>query len=151
QGAVPETEATLQSWWRTTEPRDESPEPTWLRTSSGPLSYLGASADGRHLEGVRIYILDAKGLMAARVSARSAEYRDGAWHLEDVQTLRVPGARTPDAIGPKLGWVSNLHPEDVRRAEIVRPKLSSLALIDVIGGERTASQPLSYYQTALYR
>ena len=53
--------------------------------------------------------------------------------------------------GPTFEWKTNLQPDDVRRAEIVRPKLSSIALIDVLGGERTASQPLAYYQTALYR
>lgn len=151
QAVVPETEATLQAWWRTSAPREESPEPTWLRTSSGPLSYLDASPDGRRLEAVRIYMLDATGLLAARVTARSAEYRDGAWHLAGVETLRVPGAQAPAASAATGRWLANLDPEDVRRAEIVRPKLSSLALIDVIGGERTASQPLSYYQTALYR
>lgn len=63
----------------------------------------------------------------------------------------MPGAQAPAASAATGRWLANLDPEDVRRAEIVRPKLSSLALIDVIGGERTASQPLSYYQTALYR
>jgi lipopolysaccharide export system permease protein len=37
------------------------------------------------------------------------------------------------------------------RADIVRPKLSSIMLIGLVGGERPSSQPLAYYQTALYR
>jgi lipopolysaccharide export system permease protein len=151
QLVVPETEAALQSWWVATAPSDETPKPTWISTSGGSLSYLAASPDGRRLTGVRIYLRGEDKLLSARMSARTAEWAEGDWHLQDVEHLEVVRGRAPYSSEPSRTWKTNLHPEDVRRAEIARPKLSSTMLIDVIGGERAASQPLSYYHTALYR
>ena len=151
QTAVPDSEAALQSWWVATAPREEKTEPSWIRTNVGPVSYAAASPDGTRLTGVRIYVRGENAWLARRISARTAEWQDGAWHLEGVEQLVVPGVQAPRAAEPVQTWKTNLRPDDVRRAEIVRPKLSSGMLIDVIGGERAASQPLSYYQTALFR
>jgi lipopolysaccharide export system permease protein len=100
---------------------------------------------------VRIYVRGEDTLLTERISARSAQWQDGAWQLEGVERLVVPGAPTARDQAPPRTWTTNLNPDDVRRADIVRPKLSSIMLLDVIGGERVASQPLSYYQTALLR
>lgn len=151
QAVVPDTEAALQSWWTATAPRDDTPQPSWLRTSTGPVSYLTASADGERLGGVRIYVRGDNTLLTERIAARTAQWQHGAWRLEGVQRLVVPGATVPRADEPISLWQTNLTPDDVRRANIARPNLSSAALIDVLGGERIASQPLSYYQTALVR
>ena len=151
QGVVPETEAALQSWSVATAPSDDSPRPSWIRTSAGPVSYLTASPDGERLTGVRIYVLNEDTLLSERISARTAQWQQGAWHLEGIERLRVPGQQAARASEINQTWHTNLRPDDVRRADIARPKLSSIMLIDVIGGERAASQPLSYYQTALFR
>jgi lipopolysaccharide export system permease protein len=151
QSVVPEAEAALQSWWVATAPRDDTPQASWLRTSAGPVSYLTASPDGRHLTGVRIYVRGEDSLLSERISAQSAQWQQGAWHLEGVERLVAPGGQAPPSKEPTMTWKTNLSPDDVRRADIVRPKLSSTMLLDVIGGERVASQPLSFYQTALLR
>ena len=151
QTAVPETEAALQSWWTATAPREEKTQPSWIRTTAGPVSYAAASPDGRLLTDVRIYVRGEHSWLARRISARSARWQDGAWHLEGVEQLAVPGVAAPRDAETVQTWKTNLRPDDVRRAEIVRPKLPSGTLIDIIGGERAASQPLSYYQTALFR
>jgi lipopolysaccharide export system permease protein len=151
QAVVPDTEARLQSWWVATAPRDASPKPHWIRTSAGPVSYLAASPDGERMSGLRVYVQGEKALLLQRISARSAEWHDGAWHLEGVERMDVPDEHTPPNADPPSIWKTNLRPDDVRRADIARPKLSSIMLIDVIGGERAASQPLSFYQTALFR
>ena len=151
QMMVPDVEAALQSWWVATAPRDRSHEPSWIRTSEGPVSYLAASPDGKKLTGVRIYVLGEDTLLSTRISAATAEWKDGAWHLEGVEQLDVPGGQRPPSREPTSTWRTNLSPEDVRRAGIAQPKLSSIMLADIIGGERAASQPISYYQTALLR
>jgi lipopolysaccharide export system permease protein len=148
---VPEAEAALQSYWTATAPPEEKPDPIWIRTSGGPVSYMSASPDGRRLSNVRIYLRGENTLLAERISARTAEWERGVWQLEGVDQLQIPADRTLHAAEPTLTWETNLRPGDVRRAEIARPHLSGVMLADVIGGERAASQPISYYQTALYR
>ena len=161
QIVVPETEATLHAWWVASAPPDPNAQPTWIRTRSGPVSFRAASPDGRLLQDVRIYVIDPESLLDRRIVARSARWRDGAWHLEGAEALAVirpdearAGAAHDDAAEALEGeqvWRTNLRPEDVRRAQIAQPKLSGIMLADVIGGERAATQPLSYYRTALYR
>ncbi|RPI47401.1 MAG: LptF/LptG family permease [Betaproteobacteria bacterium] len=151
QAVMPDAEAALQSWWVATAPPEEAPQPSWIRTSAGPISYLAASPDGRRLTGVKIYQRGENKLLAARISARTAEWQHGAWQLHDVEQLRVTDRKTQPAKEPTYVWKTNLRPDDVQRAEIARPSLSSAMLMDVIGGERAASRPISYYQTALYR
>jgi lipopolysaccharide export system permease protein len=151
QTVVPGAQGALQSWWVATAPSDETPQPTWVRTSAGPVSYLAASPDGRRLTGVRIYVRGEDTLLSERISAHSAHWQDGAWQLEGVERLVVPGAQAPSPDELIRIWKTNLSPDDVRRADIARPSLSSATLLDVIGGERVASQPLSYYWTALFR
>jgi lipopolysaccharide export system permease protein len=151
QSVTPDAERKLQSWWTATAPPEDSPEPSWIRTSAGPMSYLTASPDGRRLTGVRIYQIGEDKLLAARISARTADWEDGAWRLQDIEQVRVPDGEALPVSGPTATWQTNLRPDDVQRAEIARPSLSSATLIGVIGGERAASRPLSYYQTALYR
>src|SRR5690606_33940918 len=90
QAVVPETEATLQYWWAETAPPDDTPEPNWIATNAGPLSYLAASPDGELLTGVRVYLRGEDKRLTARISARSAQWQQGGWHLSDVERLRVP-------------------------------------------------------------
>jgi lipopolysaccharide export system permease protein len=151
QAVVPQTEATLHAWWTATAPRDETPEPIWIRTSTGPVSYLTASVDGERLTGLRIYSIGEKGLLRQRISARSARWQQGAWHLEGVERLQVSAGQPEPPSGEVQVWETNLRPDDVLRAGIVRPKLSSIMLIGLVGGEHAASHPLAFYQTALYR
>ena len=151
QDVMPDAETELKSWWAATAPPGQAPEPGWIRTNSGLISYLAASPDGRKLTQVRIYRLGDDKLLAARVSARTAEWEDGVWRLDGIEQLRVPDSQAVTAAKPTAAWKMNLRPDDVQRAETARPSLSSAVLIDVIGGERAASRPLSYYWTALYR
>jgi len=151
QVVVPETEATLHAWWTDTAPRDDTPDPVWVRAGIGPVSFLRASADGERLTGVRIYQLGPDALLDRRISARSARWENGVWHLDGVEELRVPGRSDPVREPPLQIWETNLRPADVVRADIVRPKLSSIMLAGLVGGEHATSQPLAYYQTALYR
>jgi len=159
QAIVPVSEATLKSWWDASAPADETPERSWVRTSSGPVSFLAAAPDGRRLTAVRIYVRGEDDLLTERISARTAQWTGEAWRLDGVEALAVDGveaiaaagARVQRAAGGERLWRTNLRPEDVRRVDVARPNLSSIMLADVIVGERVGTEPLSYYETALWR
>jgi len=151
QTLVPVTEAALKDWWEATAPPGETPDPRWVRTSAGPVSYATAASDGRQLTGLRVYVRGADRLLSSRISARKAEWDGGAWQLEDVEELRLAGGSPVRVTEGSRTWKTNLRPEDVLRLDIQQPHLSSSTLFDIIAGEGVASQPLSYYRTALYR
>ncbi len=156
QVVLPRVEIELKRWWNATAPAEPetAPEkvtpPLWAHTRDGAVSIDTFSPDGRELQGVRLYA-QQDGQLTSRVRATAARWDGRAWQLEDVTELRV------DATGVRIveekvrEWQSNLHPEEVLRLGLPRPYLSTMMLADVIAGSRVGSQPLSYYQTALYR
>lgn len=146
---VPAAESRLSAWWESTAPlENKPPDPQWVRTSNGILLFERHSADGRKLLDVRIYDRDAEGLMTLRTRARLAEWVDGSWRLADASDMHVvPGS--PPSTQAAREWQSNLRPEDVVQLDATDPHLSSVALADVIGGERVGTRPRSFYQTVL--
>src|SRR5690606_885268 len=91
QAIVPVSEATLKSWWDASAPADETPERSWVRTSSGPVSFLAAAPDGRRLTAVHIYVRGEDDLLTERISARTAQWTGEAWRLDGVEALAVDG------------------------------------------------------------
>jgi lipopolysaccharide export system permease protein len=151
QAVVPHSEARLKTWWDATSPPEDTP-PKWVQTGDGPISFERATTDGRRLEGVRIYLHGDEGLFGMRVTAAQATWDDdGVWRLDDVQELRVGESGTTRLHEESRRWKINLRPEDVVQLGVAQPHLSSMMLADVIAGERVGAQPLSYYQTVLYR
>lgn len=148
---VPVTEQSLKAWWDSTAPAEENPTPRWVRTADGPVSIDTASANGRQLKGVRIYLRDDDGMFQRRVLATSATWQNGGWELHEVTELAVFDGRIERNGAPDRPWKVNLRPDDVIRLDVMQPHLSSMMLADVIAGERVASQPHSYYQTVLFR
>ncbi|MGQ0619033.1 MAG: LptF/LptG family permease [Panacagrimonas sp.] len=152
QTLVPMTETALKSWWDATAPPDESPpDPRWVRTRDGPVSFDRSSVDGRRLEGVRIYLRGADGQFSSRIAADRAEWNEGEWQLHGIEHLRVSEDVPDRSTETSRVWSVNLRPDDVARLDVVQPHLSSIILVDLIAGERAGSQPLSYYQTVLFR
>jgi lipopolysaccharide export system permease protein len=149
QQLVPAAEASLKAWWDSTAPLDSKPPRSqWVRTSNGVLLFERNSADGKLLLDVRIYERDAQGLLTLRTRADRARWSDGSWQLDEVRDMRVePGAATaPEQLRT---WPTNLRPSDVVQLDAAEPHLSSLALADVIGGDRVGTKPRSFYQTVL--
>lgn len=147
QAVVPLTENALKAWWDSTTPPEDVPA-TWVHTSGGPVSFERNSPDGRRLEGLHLYARGSDGLFKARVMAKSATWEQDAWRLDEVTELSDLPARAGEA---SRTWETNLRPDDVTRLDVAQPHLSSFMLVDVIGGERVGSQPLSYYRTVLFR
>lgn len=149
---LPGAENTFKQWWtETAPPSDEVPDRLWAHVREGPVSIDRSNYNGRQLQGVRIYELDERGLIKGRVIAAKAHWDSGIWKLEDVSQVDVEGGQIVRRHVDARDWQSNLRPADVLRLDVVRPRLSSRMLADVIAGSRVGSQPLSYYQTALYR
>lgn len=148
---VPQAETELKAWWDATAPPDDAPARRWVHSSAGPVSFDGMSADGRRLDGLRIYLRGADGLFSARISARAAQWEARHWRLEEVEELHVSGGHYGRASESARIWEANLRPDDVLRLDVAQPHLSSMMLVDIIAGERVGAQPLSYYETVLYR
>lgn len=151
QTLVPMTETILKKWWEATAPPDTAAAPRWVRTGDGPVSFDSASPDGRRLKGLRIYPRDEEGLWSARITADAAQWNGRLWWLEGVEELRLEGGEITRSGEAARIWEINLRPDDVTRVDVVQPHLSSMMLVDVIAGERVGIQPLSYYQTVLFR
>jgi lipopolysaccharide export system permease protein len=156
QAVLPRVEIELKQWWNATtppepatEPEKETP-PLWAHTRDGAVSIDTFSPDGRQLRDVRLYSQQA-GQLTSRIRAATASWDGRAWQLEDVTELRIEASGVRVTHEKVREWRSNLHPEEVLRLGLPRPYLSTMMLADVIAGSRVGSQPLSYYQTALYR
>lgn len=151
QTIAPWAESHLKVWWDASAPEEGAP-PRWVHTSAGPVSFERSSADGRVLEGLRIYSRDDDGgLLTTRTIAEAAVWSGDQWLLDSVQDLNINtglSARVREAQRP---WRANLRPEDIIQLDVAQPRLSSIMLADVIAGERVSGQPLSYYQTVLLR
>ena len=149
QQLVPRAEGALKSWWDSTVPlEDRTPNPQWVRTSGGILLFERSSADGERLQDVRIYSRSTDGLLTLTTRAEEAHREGNSWRLSGARDLQTtPGDRSPGPAG--RDWISNLKPDDVAQADSLDPHLSTVALADVIGGERVSTRPRSYYQTVL--
>ncbi|MDL2336798.1 MAG: LptF/LptG family permease [Pseudomonadota bacterium] len=151
QVVLPRVEIELKQWWSASAPPAEKVTARlWAHTRGGLVSIETFSPDGRQLQGVRLYERQA-GLLTARLRAASARWDGEVWQLEDVTVLRIEAAGVRRIHEDAREWRTNLHPDEVLRLGVARPYLSSIMLNDVIVGSRVGSQPLSYYQTALYR
>jgi lipopolysaccharide export system permease protein len=150
QVVLPRAEIALKQWWNASTPAEEVKKPLWANTRGGLVSIDSISPDGMQLKGIRVYASEA-GLLTSRLRAVRAQWDGQAWQLEDVTELRVEPSGVRRIHDESLVWQTNLHPEEVLRLGVARPYLSTIMLADVIVGSRVGSQPLSYYQTALYR
>jgi lipopolysaccharide export system permease protein len=150
---VPRAETELKRWWdaTATTPWESAPVRRWVHTSTGPLSFDGTSPDGHRLRDVRIYLRGPDGLFYRRISARTAQWDGREWRLEQIDDVSVSGRRYSRSSEAGRIWNTNLRPDDVQRLDVPQPHLSSVMLADVIAGRRVGAQPLSYYQTVLYR
>ena len=151
QLVLPPVEIELKRWWSASTPPDEK-EATrlWAHTSAGLVSIDTFSPDGQLLQGVRLYERET-GLLSSRLRADSARWDGRAWQLTEVTELRLQAGEIHTLREDARVWQTNLHPDEVLRLGVARPYLSTIMLNDVIVGTRVGSQPLSYYQTALYR
>ena len=152
QFLAPITEAKLKVWWDSTTPVEAGETyARWVHTNAGPISFVRSSADGRELQGLRIYVRGNDELLQMRTAAKGATWTGHDWTLAGIQDLHIrDGVASREPVAHR-NWHSNLRPEDVMQLDVAQPHLSSFMLADVIAGERVGTQPVSYYQTLLLR
>lgn len=151
QSLVPVAEARLKQWWDQTAPADEIPETRRVYTSAGLVTFERNTPDGRFLQDVRIYERGIDGRLSERTIARRAEWRGDGWQLSGVDEYGIGEQSVARQSRALLTWTSNLRPADIVQLDVAQPHLSSMMLVDVIGGERVGVQPRSYYETVLVR
>jgi lipopolysaccharide export system permease protein len=100
---VPRAETELKRWWDATAPSEDAPVRRWVHVRTGPLSFEGASPDGRRLEDVQIYMRGADGLFNRRISASAARFDGSRWWLENIEDMSVTDGRySPSADAARL-------------------------------------------------
>lgn len=149
--AVPRAEAALKTWWDRSAPEEKRADPRWVQTRDGPAAFDRASFDGRTLHGLRLYRRGGDGQLQLRLTAAQAHWDGEGWTLDAVHRLYVDAQHVTRDARAHDHWRTNLRPDDVVRLGLAQPHLSSIMLVDVIRGERVGAQPLSFYQTVLYR
>ena len=150
QWVLPRVEIEFKQWWNANAPAEDERKPLWANTNGGPVLIEAFSPDGRELRGVRLYE-KREGQLSTRLRAAVARWDGQAWQLEDVTELHLEAGGLRQVHEDARTWQNNLQPDEVLRLSLARPYLSTMMIAEVIAGARPGSQPLSYYQTALYR
>ena len=148
---LPAADNQLKEWWSDSAPVDDAPARLWAHTKGGTVSIDAISPDGARLHGVRLYVLDAEGLISYRIVAAEARWNGQEWLLKDVTEVKVAADRIARSHVADSRWDTNLRPDDVLRLDVDRPNLSTRMVSEVIAGTRAGSLPHRYYETVLYR
>jgi len=108
--AAPAAQLALARWWSA-----ESAQGTtsWFRAGRDIVNLEALSADGGRLVGVRLYRRGSDGLLAERVTARSAEAAGGAWTLTGVMSDQVDAGATRSTWIPSEPWAVAMRPSEV--------------------------------------
>ncbi|HTI68168.1 MAG TPA: LptF/LptG family permease [Caulobacteraceae bacterium] len=124
----------------------------WFRTGPYLVYAEAAAADGRRLEGLRIYHRDALGRLDQRIVAQSAAIgADGKWRLQSAELLGVaPTKLAPAARGDRV-WNTELAPSDVVSVFSPDDHISAGRALRAINGDRPADKSPAFYATRVQR
>jgi lipopolysaccharide export system permease protein len=160
---APRSEQAFSVWWGSHAPpvktaKDEPAKPAkkaktvWFRTGPYLVYAEGASADGRRLEGLRIYHRDAAGRLDQRIVATAAVMGgDGRWRLQGSDVLDVsPTTLNPLQRADRL-WNTNLAPTDVVSVFSPEDRISAGKALRAIRGDRPADKSPAFYATRVQR
>ncbi len=105
---------------------------------------------GDKVEGIYIYEFDDKARLRYSIFARSAEYVNNRWVLEDIEQTIIDGDEVKREAHKKASWGSLLNPEMVNLV-VIRPQYLSLwGLYSYIQFLKLNSQSAARYEQALY-
>ncbi len=94
EAVLPDADNDLKEWWSASAPADDLRSRLWAPTNGGTAALDSISPDGRVLKGVRLYMRNPDGLIAARLIAREAQWDGKVWLLKDV--WETPARGGPD-------------------------------------------------------
>lgn len=149
---APRAAEALAQWWaETAPPRVESRSPSWFRVDGDLVSVEDASADGRRLEGVRVYVRNSETRLVSRVVAEGAVWADGRWTLRNAVETRVAGERAEAAPAEDRSWRTSLTP--AAAVNLIRPtgQISAVAAQRSLRGRIAAGESPAFYRTRLHR
>ncbi|OYX33092.1 MAG: hypothetical protein B7Y99_07880 [Caulobacterales bacterium 32-69-10] len=150
---APRSEQAFTVWWGSHAPivKTSKDEPkaapkkartVWFRTGPYLVYAEAASADGRRLDGLRIYHRDANGRLDQRIVARSAQLgADGKWLLQGSELLGVAPTRLNPSLRTDRIWHTDLAPADVVSVFSPDDRISSGRALRAISGLAPAVQP----------
>lgn len=161
---APRSERAFAAWWGSHPPvvttaKDEpvkavpkEPKAVWFRTGAYLVNAESAAADGRRLEGVRIYHRDRTGRLDQRLTASSAVLgADGRWRLLGSEMLGVtPTQLNPSVRGERL-WNAALAPSDVTAVFSPDERISAGRALRAVRGDHPAAKAPAFYATRVQR
>jgi lipopolysaccharide export system permease protein len=124
----------------------------WFRTGPYLVYAEAAAADGRRLEGLRIYHRDALGRLDQRIVAQSAAIgADGKWRLQGAELLGVAPTKLAPATRSDRVWNTELAPSDVVSVFSPDDHISAGRALRAISGDRPADKSPAFYATRVQR
>lgn len=160
---APRSEQAFSVWWGShpAPVRTAKDEPTagpkkaktvWFRTGPYLVYAEAASADGRTLEGVRIYHRDRTGRLDQRIVAKTAALgSDGRWRLSNSDLLEVAPTSLANQPAAQRLWNTDLAPTDVVSVFSPEDRISSARAFRAISGDRPADKSPAFYATRIQR
>ncbi len=159
---APRSEQAFTVWWGSHAPvvktsKDETKvakkaKTVWFRTGPYLVYAESASADGRQLNGLRIYHRDATGRLDQRIVARSAVLGPhGKWRLQGSDLLDVSPTQLNPALRADRLWNTDLAPADVVSVFSPDDRISSGRALRAISGDRPADKSPAFYATRVQR
>ncbi len=128
---VPHAQAALDGWWSDSTPvvQRVAPQERWLRVGRDLLHVDHVSADGRRLQGVRMYRRDADGLLRGRTSAAALQWARG-WRAGLTRFDQVGETGDLVTVAPQGRWSGvGLTPFDLRAVTRTSDETTTLAAV----------------------
>jgi lipopolysaccharide export system permease protein len=153
---APRASQAFSVWWKATTPAEEQAKPAkahqvWFRTQGYLVYAEAAAADGRRLEGLRIYRRE-QGRLAERVTAAAAVMGDDdVWRLSGVSAVEVSPDQVSEPTTTNRVWNTELSPADVVAVFSPEDSISSARAWRAITGERPADKSPAFYTTRVQR
>jgi lipopolysaccharide export system permease protein len=126
---APHAQAALDGWWSASTPAEErvQPQSRWLRVGRDLLHVDHISADGRSLQGVKVYRRDPSGLLQVRTSTDALQWARG-WRADATRFDQVGEAGDAVTLAKHGRWTDGgLKPFDLRAVTRTSDETTTLA------------------------
>jgi lipopolysaccharide export system permease protein len=124
----------------------------WVRDGDLLVRVVRVSQRGSKLSGVTLFERDKQGNVVLRVTAETAEHRDGAWQLQKAERLSLAeGELGKFTAADTLPWNTRLTPRQFSEFASPPGTLAFADLLRFITHAGTGSHPISYYLTLLHK
>lgn len=144
---VPTMEGRLLSWLESSEVATAGA--FWAHTSTGVAHADASTAGGDFLVGLDVFETDATGVLTARITAKVARFRDGAWILNGATRL-VPGKGGAEDFSGRI-WETPLTPANIRALAAPTRTVAGNIAGKVLQGDWAGNRADSFYRMRVLR